>query len=54
VPEALQVLDRPGRRSMLIVPGSIWVSFAFRVTSRDDASDPWTRDYLYGENTRWT
>jgi FkbM family methyltransferase len=24
----------------------------FRVTSRDDAPDPWTRDYLYGENTR--
>jgi FkbM family methyltransferase len=23
----------------------------FRLTSRDDASDPWTRDYVYGENT---
>jgi FkbM family methyltransferase len=24
----------------------------FTVTSRDDAPDPWTRDYLYGVNTR--
>jgi FkbM family methyltransferase len=24
----------------------------FAVTSRDDAPDPWTRDYLYGVNTR--
>jgi FkbM family methyltransferase len=23
----------------------------FRVTTRDDASEPWTRDYLYGVNT---
>lgn len=24
----------------------------FRLTTRDDASSPWTRDYVYGENTR--
>ena len=28
------------------------VEHGFRVTSRDDAPDPWTRDYLYGVNTR--
>lgn len=28
------------------------VDHGFRVTSRDDAPDPWTRDYLYGVNTR--
>jgi FkbM family methyltransferase len=25
----------------------------FAVQSRDDAAEPWTRDYLYGTNTRW-
>jgi FkbM family methyltransferase len=28
------------------------VEHGFRVTSRDDAPDPWTRDYIYGVNTR--
>jgi FkbM family methyltransferase len=28
------------------------VDRGFRVTARDDAADPWTRDYLYGVNTR--
>jgi FkbM family methyltransferase len=28
--KALAVLDRPGRRGLLIVPGSIWVSRAYR------------------------
>lgn len=28
------------------------VANGFRVTTRDDASEPWTRDYLYGVNTR--
>jgi FkbM family methyltransferase len=28
------------------------VEHGFRVTTRDDAPDPWTRDYLYGVNTR--
>ena len=28
------------------------VDNGFRVTTREDASDPWTRDYLYGVNTR--
>lgn len=28
------------------------VSKGFRVTTRDDAPDPWTRDYLYGSNVR--
>jgi FkbM family methyltransferase len=28
------------------------VEHGFRVLSRDDAPDPWTRDYLYGVNTR--
>jgi FkbM family methyltransferase len=28
------------------------VEHGFQVTTRDDAPDPWTRDYLYGFNTR--
>jgi len=28
------------------------VDHGFRVTTREDAPDPWTRDYLYGANTR--
>ena len=28
------------------------VQHGFHVTTRDDAPDPWTRDYLYGVNTR--
>src|SRR6266508_4143328 len=28
--KALQVLDRPGRRGLLIGPGSIWTSFTYR------------------------
>jgi len=28
------------------------VKHDFRVTSREDTSDPWTRDYVYGVNTR--
>jgi len=28
------------------------VQNGFHVTTRDDAPDPWTRDYLYGVNTR--
>jgi FkbM family methyltransferase len=28
------------------------VDHGFSVTARDDAPDPWTRDYLYGVNTR--
>jgi FkbM family methyltransferase len=25
----------------------------FELSSRDDAAEPWTRDYVYGVNTRW-
>jgi hypothetical protein len=28
------------------------VEHGFEVSTRDDAPDPWTRDYLYGVNTR--
>ena len=28
------------------------VDHGFRVTTREDAPEPWTRDYLYGTNTR--
>ena len=28
------------------------VEHGFRVTTRDDAADPWTRDYVYGVNVR--
>jgi FkbM family methyltransferase len=28
--KALEVLDRPGRRALLTLPGSLWVSFAYR------------------------
>ena len=28
------------------------VEHGFDVTTRDDAPDPWTRDYLYGVKTR--
>jgi FkbM family methyltransferase len=44
--KALHVLDRPGRRALLIVPGSVWVSFTYRtpclVYWRDDA---WVHRY---------
>ena len=30
------------------------VDHGFRVTTRDDAQDPWTRDYVYGVNARFS
>jgi hypothetical protein len=65
--KALEVLDRPGRRGLLTLPGSVEGAerlalqglgslflgeHGFHTTSRDDAADPWTRDYVYGVNTR--
>lgn len=38
-------------RTKALVRGFL-VEHGFRVTTRDDAPDPWTRDYLYGVNTR--
>jgi FkbM family methyltransferase len=40
-----------GLRTKAIVHDFL-VDNGFRVTTRDDAPDPWTRDYLYGTNTR--
>lgn len=30
----------------------VLLEHGFELTSRDDAADPWTRDYVYGVNTR--
>jgi hypothetical protein len=42
-PEELRTKD--------VVQGFL-VDQGFRVTTRDDAPDPWTRDYVYAVNTR--
>lgn len=46
--------DRGGAESMRTKAAvrAFLLANGFRLTSRDDARDPWTRDYLYGTNTR--